>query len=196
MRAGWLFFMAAAMAAGVSCARGYTLTGAGGSGGPGGGGGAGAGTTTSVVTTSTSTDVTSTTSSTGIMSGTKAWGDPCTGQFDCGPSTICVGGGAAGICDKFCDSDADCTSMGGFCAVKLSDGTTSGSIQGVTLCTNDCDPTVNTGCPAGMTCRIGQEQTGQMRWFGICGAAGTLGQGSSCTSGNDCLPRFDCFGFG
>jgi hypothetical protein len=71
-----------------------------------------------------------------------------------------------------------------------------GSIPNVTLCTNNCDPTNNTGCPSGMTCRIGQEQGGQMRWFGICQASGTLGKGSPCTSGINCAPRFDCFNIG
>jgi hypothetical protein len=128
-----------------------------------------------------------------VKAGTKGWGTACSNQFDCGPGFICLGGGTTDLCVKFCDTDADCTQMGGICAVQLSDGTATGSIPGVQLCSNACDPTKNTGCPTGMTCRIGQEQSGQMRWFGICSASGTAGEAQSCTRGTDCKARFDCF---
>jgi hypothetical protein len=122
--------------------------------------------------------------------GTTAQGQTCVGPTDCKAGLLCVGGGTAGICDKFCNTDADCA--GAICALELSDGL-GGSIPNATLCTNTCDLPTNTGCPSGTECQLGQEQSGQMRFFTFCTSSGTAGAHQSCTIPEDCAPTFGCF---
>jgi hypothetical protein len=125
-------------------------------------------------------------------SGTDLPGHACNvGQ--CAPGSICLGSGQ-GLCFPFCDTDADCASQGGICALQISDGM-GGSIPNETLCTNSCDLITNTGCSvADTSCQLGREQSGQMRWFTFCQSDGTKGQSMSCTSSADCVADFGCVG--
>jgi hypothetical protein len=96
-------------------------------------------------------------------------------------------------CNKFCDSDADCAAPGGLCLIGLNDANQN-PIPGVTLCTENCDPTTNVGCPAaGTSCVVGQEQAGQMRFFSRCLGSGAGQQNAVCASNVDCAPKFGCF---
>ncbi|MFO0755949.1 MAG: hypothetical protein U0359_05635 [Byssovorax sp.] len=113
---------------------------------------------------------------------------------DCGPGTVCVQTAkSADTCMKFCDSDADCQAPGGLCLLTLNDGM-GGSIQGVILCTENCNPATNTGCPVpGTACQLLKESGGFMRFLTRCGNAGAGTQASACMSSDDCAPKFGCF---
>jgi hypothetical protein len=117
----------------------------------------------------------------------------CTG-VDCSPGLICVNTTPSiNTCSKFCDSDADCTAPGGLCIIGLNDANMN-PIPGVTLCTENCDPTTNLGCPVGGTsCQVAQENGGQMRFLTHCTASGASQQGATCASSADCAPKFNCY---
>lgn len=124
--------------------------------------------------------------------GTTAADQVCTSQFDCAAGALCLG-----ICTKFCDSDSDCTAEGGICALELSDGTPTGSIAGVTMCTGNCSPITNSGCiGSGNGCVFGAEQSGQMRTFTFCTQVGTGGKNTACTSNFDCKATYGCINNG
>jgi hypothetical protein len=111
----------------------------------------------------------------------------------CEPGAICLGTGQ-GLCVAFCATDADCATVGGICALQISDGM-GGSIPNEMLCTNSCDLITNVGCSvAGTSCQLGREQSGQMRWFTFCESAGTGGQNAACTSAANCMADFGCVG--
>ena len=100
-----------------------------------------------------------------------------------------------GICDVFCATDSDC-SGGAICALQLSDGS-GGAIAGVTLCTNACDLSTNSGCPSGTACQLSQEQTGSMSYFTFCDTAGSLTAGETCDETTTfCAPTYGCFNTG
>jgi len=129
--------------------------------------------------------------------GTGTEGQACAAAGDCAPGLLCLGGGTTGICDQFCTADADCASLGGICALTLSDGTATGTIPNATLCSNTCNPATGTGCSVpGTGCQVGQESTGQMRWLTFCSGAGTKGSGQTCTSSSDCKPQYGCLNTG
>jgi hypothetical protein len=130
-----------------------------------------------------------------VPEGNVAVGQQCgLAGADCAPGAVCVQTAkAASTCVKFCDSDADCQAPGGLCIFTLNDGM-GGSIPGVTLCTENCNPAKNIGCPvAGTQCQLLIENGGQMRFLTHCGNAGAGTQGSGCTSSDDCAPTFGCF---
>jgi hypothetical protein len=97
---------------------------------------------------------------------------------------------------EFCNSDAECAAPGGLCIVTLDDGM-GGAIPGATLCTENCDPTTNIGCPVtGTGCGIGQEPGGQMRLLTMCGEVGGGLQGVACTTNADCAATYTCINTG
>ncbi len=136
-----------------------------------------------------------------LTAGTAGPTQLCGGTNDCAAGLLCVASGSStsspGICETFCETDADCTAPGGLCVVQLSDGS-GGAIPDVTLCTDNCNPFTNAGCAAaGTSCQVGQEPTGQMRPLTLCAAAGTLGKGMACDpTNNQCAPTFGCFSTG
>ncbi len=129
--------------------------------------------------------------------GTGIQGEACAAAGDCAAGLLCLGGGSTGVCDKFCSTDSDCTSLGGICAISLNNGTPTGTVPNATLCSNSCNPTNGSGCTVpGTGCMVGQEATGQMRWLTFCAGAGTAGANTSCTSSSDCLPEYGCLNTG
>lgn len=128
------------------------------------------------------------------LAGATGLGQGCAGANSCAPGLLCVGGGATGVCDLFCATDADCSVTGGICALGLNDGM-GGSIPNATLCSASCDPTTSAGCAVGGTgCQIGREQAGQMRWLTYCASAGTKTKGQACNPMlSECAPTFGCF---
>src|SRR5262249_20727664 len=101
-----------------------------------------------------------------------------------------------GICDKFCDTDADCTAPGGLCLIQLDDGT-GNSIPNVTLCTTNCSPISNSGCPTVTGCQLRQETMGQRRTLTACEGTGLGTHNSPCDpTQNDCAAKFGCFNVG
>lgn len=130
-----------------------------------------------------------------VAEGTVPWGGACSGANKCEPVTLCVNTSAPGsTCAKFCADDDDCQAPGGLCILHLNDGM-GGSIPDVALCTENCDPSTNAGCPiAGASCQLGQEQDGQMRWLTFCDGSGAKTDLQTCDPMvNDCAPTFGCF---
>jgi hypothetical protein len=128
------------------------------------------------------------------LAGNVAWGGECDGATKrCQAGYDCVATGATGTCMKFCDADAQCTAPGGICTIQLVDGNQQ-PIAGAVVCSPNCDPTTNTGCPvAGTGCTLGQEQAGQKRFFSLCDGTGAAGQGQACTKDSDCKAMYGCF---
>jgi hypothetical protein len=128
-----------------------------------------------------------------------AWGQQCglAGEV-CSPGTVCVNvSSTVATCDKFCSTDADCTAPGGLCLVQLDDGSGM-AIPGVTLCTANCNPITNAGCPvAGTACQLLQETMGAMSFLTDCEGAGTGTHNTPCDpTMNNCAPKFGCFNTG
>jgi hypothetical protein len=219
MRSRLLLTMGTMVAASASCAEGSPFVGSGGAGV--------GGSTTVVTTTGSSAGDTSSSTGSGScetpckltspqcgcasgqectisaamrvcqIAGTSVQGQACVGQDQCAAGLLCVGGGATGVCDMFCATDSDCSSLGGICGLTLSDGTPTGTIPNATLCSGNCNPTNAGSCPVpGTGCQVGQEPTGQMRWLTYCGSAGTRGSNKTCTSSSDCLPGYGCLNGG
>lgn len=132
-----------------------------------------------------------------VTAGSTPIGNACTMNDECVPGSLCVKtGDTISTCMKYCSTDSNCTSPGGLCLITLNDGS-SGQIPGVTLCTENCDPSTNVGCPvAGTSCQLAQEPMGQMRLLTRCGAAGFGTQGAACTDDGDCAATFGCFNAG
>jgi hypothetical protein len=128
--------------------------------------------------------------------GTTGEGQLCMGQGSCAPGLLCVGSGANGVCNLFCDTDADCAGQGGICAITLSNGTANGSIPNATLCSSKCNPATNSGCAQGTGCQPGQEPTGQMRFLTYCDATGQGGRHATCASSSDCKAGYGCLNNG
>lgn len=127
-----------------------------------------------------------------IKEGNTPWKQSCGQVSKCEPGTMCLStGGSISMCLKFCDTDAECG--GGICARKLDFG--QGEIPNTTICTDLCTPSTNMGCAVnGTSCQLGQEQSGQMRFFTYCGGAGNKTQGQLCDPNlAECAPTYSCF---
>ena len=108
----------------------------------------------------------------------------------CAAGLVCVGG-ASGACGQFCETDADCSSLGGICGIDLVDGTGT-LIPNASVCSVTCDVTTSTGCPAGTACQIQREATGS-RWLTTCTSAGSKGPGEMCVASfRECRPTLAC----
>ena len=127
--------------------------------------------------------------------GTELTGQACAGATACQAGNLCVGDASmsAALCRRFCDSDSDCAGAGALCLLTLSDGM-GGSIPDATLCTAACNPASSTGCPPTMGCDIFQESMGAMRVLTDCRAAGSTGEGATCTDSDQCAPGLFCGG--
>jgi hypothetical protein len=127
--------------------------------------------------------------------GTKQLDEECVGLYGCDAGLLCLNASSTkSVCGKYCDDDSQCS--GGLCLIELTDPSNPPqSLPGVTLCTDDCSPLTNAGCQAnlGLSCQIGQEQTGQMRTFTICSGSGSGAQGSTCVDSEDCAVGSACF---
>lgn len=129
------------------------------------------------------------------VAGNVAPGGNCSADA-CQPGSICLGTTpTTPTCGEFCATDAQCTAPGGLCVVKLNDGS-GNEIPGVTLCSENCDPTTNVGCVSGTGCTFGQEQAGQMRFFTACRESGAKTQGQTCTTNAECAPGYGCINTG
>ncbi|MBK8252910.1 MAG: hypothetical protein IPK82_09600 [Polyangiaceae bacterium] len=127
--------------------------------------------------------------------GDKQIDQECVGLFSCAAGSLCVQVSTQkSVCSPYCDNDNQCN--GGICLIQLNDPSSPGqALQDVTLCSDDCDPTTAAGCPPGLNlgCQLGQESTGQMRVFTICGGTGPGGQAATCTDSEDCAAGYGCF---
>ena len=127
------------------------------------------------------------------LAGKATWGTECTAGNRCEAGLACLTTGPTGTCFKFCDSDKQCTAPGGLCVVTLIDANQN-PILDATLCSPNCSPITNLGCPvAGTSCSVAQEPTGAQRFFTMCDGAGAGAQGSSCAADADCAATYGCF---
>lgn len=132
-----------------------------------------------------------------VAAGNTGIGQSCMTSNDCAAGGLCVKiSSTISTCMEFCTADSTCTGPGGLCTIMLNDGS-SGQIPGVTLCSDNCDPTMNTGCPvSGSSCHLAKESAGQMRYYTRCGGSGSGTQGAACTNDEQCAPTFGCFNSG
>ncbi len=127
-----------------------------------------------------------------IKEGQIGWGGKCGPVDYCEAGLQCLPKGVTSTCMKHCASDVDCQGPGGLCALPMLDKN-GNELASVRFCTENCDPATNTGCPvAGTGCGIGQEDSGQMRFFSICVQSGKATQGGACQSSKDCAPTYGC----
>jgi len=131
--------------------------------------------------------------------GTVAWGGQCGAAPNlCSEGTVCVVvDPTVSTCYEFCSTNADCVAPGGLCLIQLDDGM-GNPIPNVTLCTANCNPINNAGCPvAGTSCQLLQESMPPMSLLTDCQGAGTGTHNAPCTPGMpDCAPKFGCFNTG
>jgi hypothetical protein len=116
-------------------------------------------------------------------------GDDCSGGV-CAPGLECIvakaGPPAISFCQQLCNVDSDCSAMNTQCSAPLN--------ANVHMCSVDCDPITNAGCPiAGTKCEIVREQDGQMRFYAECVASGGGKQGDPCKSTVDCAVGSSCY---
>jgi hypothetical protein len=130
-----------------------------------------------------------------ISPGSKTVGQVCliSAADDCAPGLACIQeacGNNLARCRRICQNNGQCTT--GFCqvAIKLpnSDGATS-MYQACELGAQTCDPVVNTGCPSGLNCYVGNGTD----TLCDCPSKPTPGGlGDSCFLTNDCTPGLIC----
>lgn len=127
--------------------------------------------------------------------GDVAVGEVCVGLFSCVAGAICVQtAGSKSLCTPYCDTDAQCDGAA-ICLLELTDPQNPGQVlPGVKLCTDDCNPITNQGCPSGQNlgCQI-YNNPEEMVTFTLCATAGTVGQNQPCTTTDDCAPGHSCF---
>jgi len=133
-----------------------------------------------------------------IPKGTQPIGAVCSATNECSPGSMCInqGGAQTVSCLEFCDSDAQCTGPGGLCLIQLDDGS-GNAIPGVTFCSQNCDPTTNSGCSGipSTGCQVAQDSVSQAL-FTVCSPAGAGGDTAPCTDNSSCKPGFGCFTVG
>jgi hypothetical protein len=123
-----------------------------------------------------------------------------TSADECAEGTLCIEASATvSTCKEFCSTNADCVAPGGLCAVQLDNGM-GGTIPGVTLCSANCSPLNNTGCPvAGTACQLLEETMAPMSLLSDCVAVGTGTHNTPCDQtmeGGQCAAKFGCFNTG
>jgi hypothetical protein len=126
--------------------------------------------------------------------GPEVEGQACSGTTACQPGLLCISLDTSAFCARFCSTDADCVAgSGSLCILELNDGA-GGSIPGVKLCTQACDPTAlsASGCPSGTGCAIYEESDPPNRIFTGCRPAGTAGTGAPCVDTEDCATGHFC----
>ena len=127
--------------------------------------------------------------------GTATEGQACSASVPCSSGLFCLAMSASiSTCAKFCSGDADCTAPFGLCNKTVGDGL-GGTIPGVKLCAENCDPVTNTGCPVpGTSCQDGSEFTISYQPLTDCTPAGTKAEAAPCNPTlNECAPGFGCF---
>jgi len=127
-----------------------------------------------------------------IVAGAQQVGQACSPSNDCVPGSRCSGTPKS-LCRSFCSVDSDCTPPGGACLVDIVP-----LAPGVSVCTQNCDPTTNEGCSVtGFGCQAQRDPTSG-KAFTICledSGAGT--QNSLCQADvGNCAPNFDCVSVG
>jgi hypothetical protein len=124
-----------------------------------------------------------------VGAGTTGPNELCSGN-DCAPGSQCLSVAGASICYQHCTMDAECTAPGGLCVVHIGDG--KGGVYPETLCSTNCNPISNAGCPAGSRCTFGLDEGPPERYYTLCVGVGGGQQGDGCNSPDDCAAGLDC----
>lgn len=112
----------------------------------------------------------------------------CAVSTACSAGYSCVGDlGVDSSCMKFCADDSGCSGLGARCAYNLVNN--NGDPLNVKVCSNACDPYLQTGCPSGMGCNAYNATGGD---YTDCGVMGTKSVGSTCASSDECSPGALC----
>jgi cysteine-rich repeat protein len=114
----------------------------------------------------------------------------CTTDTQCAAGFTCVTAQSSetiSICMQFCNTDAQC-GAGARCVFDLT--TSNGTPLNVSVCSNACDVLTQTGCATGLSCMPFSDQDGDIT---NCEEMdGTVLDGQTCVSSNDCLPASAC----
>lgn len=117
------------------------------------------------------------------MPGTET--STCNSLSQCAAGYICLGGGGASSCKKYCTSDTDCGTPRGACVIDITSGGT--PVMGIpSACSSNCEPTATNSpeCPSTYKCGLfTASHMGNNIRIADCSPAGTGTQGSSCASG-------------
>jgi hypothetical protein len=119
----------------------------------------------------------------------------CPADTDCARGYVCVGDGTNDACEKYCQSNMDCTGPRGQCVDQLVDASNN-PIPGAVVCSSDCDPSlVNNSmtCPAGWTCDLYTATYMTMMYDIVdCRKAGTKTENQACSATALCAAGYSC----
>jgi large repetitive protein len=114
----------------------------------------------------------------------------CDNDTQCNPGFTCVtaqNSETIGLCMQFCTADAQC-GAGARCVFALT--TSAGDPLNISVCSNACEVLDQTGCPTGLSCMPFSDQDGDITHCEEMD--GTVLDGQTCVSSNDCLPGSAC----
>jgi hypothetical protein len=116
--------------------------------------------------------------------------DTCTAINQCDAGYVCVGDSSGRTCERYCETNADCTAPRGLCAIQLIDQQQM-PIAGATICSSNCDPVAasNPLCPTGWGCDLFTAGTAEIV---DCRVNGTATQGQACSATVHCAANFTC----
>lgn len=131
--------------------------------------------------------------------GAELEGEACAATNTCKAGLQCINQGAPGVnmCERFCNTDADCIAgEGSLCKYVINDGTGM-PIPGANLCTFTCDLADGEGCNVGTGCTLLIESTGLNRRYTHCLIRDELAEEfDDCTLQTDCASGFGCIPIG
>jgi hypothetical protein len=109
-------------------------------------------------------------------------GELCDTLEECAAGDTCEG--TTGICRRYCEDGGDCNDgPGDTCTIELE--------TGAFVCTTDCQPVTNDGCPPGWGCILLHEAG---TTFSDCIPGGRGTEGDACEPDYFlCAPGFDCY---
>jgi hypothetical protein len=123
----------------------------------------------------------------------------CPADTDCAQGYVCVGDGTNDACEKYCQSNSECASPRGQCAIQLVDNTGT-PIAGAVTCSSNCDPALVANpstCPTGWSCDVFTAPfMGSDVDIADCRKAGTAGQGAACSATVACAAGYSCVNTG
>lgn len=115
----------------------------------------------------------------------------CAYDYECVAETLCITGVTGHpLCYRFCNVDSDCSAGPG--SICISEVTYQGNpIPGAMLCSIDCNPVTNAGCPSGLACDLYIRNTDDMPLTDCGREAGTSMSACNNTT-NPCPAGYYC----
>lgn len=121
-------------------------------------------------------------------------GEPCGGVARCAAGLICMpASDSTNACRRFCDADDLCLSgeLGQpSCGVTLEYD--SMDVPDALVCSDDCDPFDDVGCPDDGKCLLVGGDDGDPRGYTFCNTTGPGSVGDPCTTALDCGSGMIC----